>query len=176
MKPRIYTIGHSTRDMEEFLHILKTYKITQLVDVRTLPGSRKFPQYDKENMEVVLPKNGIAYNHKKNLGGLRKTHKESINMGWRNTSFRAYADYMQTDEFTEALQELMDLTEKDNTVIMCAEAVPWRCHRSFIGDALLIRDYEVLDIFSDKKTQAHKLTSFAVVDGLKITYPEYETE
>lgn len=172
MNKQIYTIGHSTRDMEEFLHILKTYKITQLVDVRTLPGSRKFPQYDKENMEVALPENGILYIHKKNLGGLRHTTKESINTGWHNKSFRAYADYMQTNEFTEALEELMSLSKAKTTVIMCAEAVPWRCHRSLIGDALLIRDYEILDIFSEKKTQAHKLTSFAKVDGLKITYPE----
>lgn len=176
MKKVLYTIGHSTRDMEEFLDILKAYDIEVLVDVRTLPGSRKFPQYDKENLELVLPKNGIEYVYMKKLGGLRHTTKASVNKAWRNKSFRAYADYMQTEEFKEALKELISYTKNKNCVIMCAEAVPWRCHRSLIGDAMLVRNYTVHDIFSTKKAQKHTLTSFAQVNGTSITYPQENTE
>lgn len=167
----IHTIGHSTRELEDFLHILKSYKIKQLVDVRTMPGSRRVPQFNLENLKPALEDEGISYLHLKKLGGLRSTNKSSINTGWRNKSFRGFADYMQTQEFEEGLEELVPLAKESSTVIMCAEAVPWRCHRSMIGDALLVRGFDVEDIFSEKKQEPHTLTSFAKVDELKITYP-----
>jgi uncharacterized protein (DUF488 family) len=167
----VYTVGHSTHELAEFIYILKSYKITLLADIRTMPGSRRVPQFNKENLEPALQAEGIQYIHIKKLGGLRKTTKDSVNTGWRNKSFRGFADYMQTAEFEEGLQELISLAKKSVTAIMCAEAVPWRCHRSLVGDALLARGFEVKDIFSEKKEADHKLTSFAKVDGQKITYP-----
>lgn len=170
-KSIIYTIGHSTHELKEFIAILKSYKITLLADIRTMPGSRRVPQFNKENLDPALQAEGLQYIHIKKLGGLRKTTKDSVNTGWRNKSFRGFADYMQTPEFEEGLQELISLAEKNVTAIMCAEAVPWRCHRSLVGDALLVRGFEVKDIFSEKKETDHQLTSFAEVDGQKITYP-----
>ena len=174
MKKTIYTIGHSTREWEEFVEILEAYGIEVLVDVRTVPKSRHVPQYNDEHMAEALPKEGIEYAHIKKLGGLRPAKKDSPNGGWRNKSFRGFADYMQTKDFFEGLDELMVLAKGKTTAIMCAEAVPWRCHRSMIGDALLVRGYEVTDIFSDHKAEPEKLTSFAVVDGQNIVYPPYE--
>lgn len=168
---RIYTIGHSTRNLEEFVAILGKYGITQLVDVRTVPRSRHVPQFNEDNLAEELPKFGINYKHLSKLGGLRHAKKDSINQGWHNASFRGYADYMQTDEFLAGVDELLELTGHKTTAIMCAEAVPWRCHRSMIGDALLVRGIEVIDIFDEDKVQPEKLTSFAKVDGLKISYP-----
>lgn len=171
MKKTIYTIGHSTRTLEELVDILNTYEITQLVDVRSIPKSRHTPQFNEENLSVELPNHKISYTHLKKLGGLRSTNKDSINQGWHNTSFRGYADYMQTDDFNKGMDELLKLASDNTTAIMCAEAVPWRCHRSMIGDALLVRDWQVLDIFDAKKTQQEKLTSFAKVNKHVITYP-----
>lgn len=171
-RPVIYTIGHSTRKMEDFTAILKRYNIRILADVRSMPGSNRVPQFNKENMEPALEAEGIHYTHIKALGGLRHTTKDSPNTGWRNKSFRGYADYMQTTDFEKGLEELIRETEKGLTAIMCAEAVPWRCHRSMVGDAMIIRGFDVEDIFTEKKEEPHKLTSFAKVDGLKITYPE----
>lgn len=171
-KLTIYTIGHSTHELEEFIALLKSYKISLLADIRTMPGSRRVPQFNRENLQPALEKEGIQYLHIKKLGGLRHTTKESVNTGWRNKSFRGFADYMQTAEFEEGLQELIVLAQKQVTALMCAEAVPWRCHRSLVGDALLVRGFEVKDIFSEKKEAEHKLTSFAEVDGKKIIYPE----
>lgn len=168
--PVIYTIGHSTRTMEEFIAILKAYHIQLLADIRTMPGSRRVPQFNQENMKPTLKSAGINYIHLKELGGLRHTTKDSVNTGWRNKSFRGFADYMQTPEFTKGLDELIQLAKKQTTAIMCAEAVPWRCHRSLVGDALLVRGFEVEDIFSEKKEQPHKLTSFAKVNDEKIIY------
>lgn len=168
----IYTIGHSTRSLEDFVHILKSYHIALLADIRTMPGSNRVPQFNKENMEPALEKEGIHYIHLKDLGGLRHTTKDSVNTGWRNKSFRGFADYMQTQEFEKGLEELIRLAGKQRTAIMCAEAVPWRCHRSLVGDALMIRGFEVHNIFSEKKEDIHKITSFAKVSGLKVTYPE----
>jgi uncharacterized protein (DUF488 family) len=167
----IYTIGHSTRPIDEFISLLNAYGIRQLVDIRTIPKSRHNPQFMQESLEKSLTAAGISYIYMKDLGGLRHSHKDSVNMGWRNRSFRSYADYMQTDAFKAAVEELITLTEKAPTAIMCAEAVPWRCHRSLVGDALLIRGVRVFDIMSATNAPEHKLTSFAHVDGTNITYP-----
>lgn len=167
----VYTIGHSTRELAEFIEILLAQKIELLVDVRSVPKSRYTPQFNEENLASKLPGRGIGYKHLASLGGLRHATKDSINLGWHNASFRGYADYMQTPEFASGIDELLALASDRVTAICCAEAVPWRCHRSLIGDALLIRNIEVLDIFDAKKVQAEKLTSFARVRGTKITYP-----
>jgi len=170
----VYTIGHSTRTEEELISTLQAFDVTLLVDVRTVPRSRHTPQFNEDHLSLVLPEHGIGYRHLAALGGLRHTTKESINTGWRNTSFRGYADYMQTPEFTAGVEELLAEAAGRTTAIMCAEAVPWRCHRSMVGDALLVRGVEVRDIFSESNWRPEKLTSFAVVDGTKITYPPVE--
>jgi uncharacterized protein (DUF488 family) len=167
----IYTIGHSTRELDEFVGILRAYKIGQLIDVRSVPKSSHTPQFNEDNLQNVLPKHEISYQHLEKLGGLRHTAKDSVNQGWHNASFRGYADYMQTNEFASGLEALLHLAKENTAVIMCAEAVPWRCHRSLIGDALLVRGHRVLDNFDARKTQAETLTSFARVGSLVITYP-----
>ncbi len=167
----IYTIGHSTRTLKEFLAILQHYSIKQLIDVRTVPRSRYVPQFNEANLSKSLKKNGIAYEHMTGLGGLRHAQKDSVNTGWHNASFRGYADYMQTDEFKVALEQLIDKAGTKATVIMCSEAVPWRCHRSLIGDALLIRKIQVMDIFDKDRVQEEKLTAFAKVKGRSVIYP-----
>ena len=167
----IYTIGHSTRSLQEFIQILKAYNISQLVDVRSIPKSHHTPQFNKEELEKDLPAQNITYHHLDLLGGRRHTTKKSINTGWHNASFRGYADYMQTPNFQTGIDQLIALARGKKTAIMCAEVVPWRCHRSMIGDALLIRDIDVIDIFDDKKTQSEKLTSFARAKGTNLTYP-----
>jgi len=169
---KIYTIGHSTHAIGEFIDILKAHHIEQVVDVRTIAKSRHNPQFGEQTLAVSLAEQQLKYLRLEKLGGLRPTMKDSINKAWRNKSFRGYADYMQTSEFTEGLHELIQLAKNGTTTIMCAEAVPWRCHRSLIGDALLLRDIEVIDIMNQKSTKPHTLTSFAVVDGLSLTYPE----
>lgn len=168
---RIFTIGHSTHKLEEFIDILSTHGIKQLVDIRTIPRSRHNPQFNGEDLALALPKSAITYQRLKELGGLRPTHKDSINTGWHNESFRGYADYMQTQPFLEGIDRLIGLAESNDLAIMCAEVLPWRCHRSLIGDALLIRGIEVLDIFSATKLLPHPITPFAQVDGLNISYP-----
>jgi hypothetical protein len=168
---RILTIGHSTHPFEEFVSLLRNYGVEQLVDVRTVPKSRHVPQFNLESLSVELPKRGIAYVHLKSLGGLRRAEKDSINTGWRNASFRGYADYMASDEFEQGIDRLIELSRTKPTVIMCAEAVPWRCHRSLIGDALLARGVQVEDIMSATSSRPHKLTEFAHVEGHRITYP-----
>ncbi|MHA6669442.1 DUF488 domain-containing protein [Homoserinimonas sp. A447] len=171
MTERIFTVGHSTHPIDEFVELLKAHGVEQLVDVRTIAKSRHNPQFGEDQLRENLPKNGIAYQRLEALGGLRHTTKDSVNGGWRNTSFRGYADYMQTDAFQAGLAELLALGDKKPTVIMCAEAVPWRCHRSLIGDALVVRGVEVLDIMTAKSAKPHTLRSFAKVDGTQITYP-----
>jgi uncharacterized protein (DUF488 family) len=167
-----YTYGFSNRPWETTVDILRVYAIERLVDIRTLPGSRYAPQYNQEHLVVALPEAGIEYVHLKSLGGLRKPNKElTVNAGWRNDSFRAYADYMQTPAFAEALQTAIALMREKRTVFVCTEAVPWRCHRSLVADALLIRGFEIGDIFDERKCEPHKLTPHARVDGLHITYP-----
>jgi len=167
----IFTIGHSTHPIDEFIALLKTYGIEQLVDVRTVPKSRYVPQFDSEALATALREQGIGYVHLKELGGLRHAKKDSINTGWRNVSFRGYADYMETEEFAKGIHRLVDLAKPKRTAIMCAEAVPWRCHRSLVGDALLVRGIAVEDIMSATSVRPHKLTEFAKVDGQQITYP-----
>jgi uncharacterized protein (DUF488 family) len=167
----VYTIGHSTHPMDEFIRILTVYKIEKIVDVRTIPKSRHNPQFNEEDLGNELRKQGIEYVRLEGLGGLRHTTKASINTAWKNASFRGYADYMQTPEFSRALEELIDLAKEKRIAIMCAEAVPWRYHRSLIGDALLIRNIKVEDIFNESASKPHLLTGWAKVDGNKITYP-----
>jgi len=167
----ISTIGHSTRPIEEFTGILHAHHIGQLVDVRTIPRSRHNPQFNRENLPGSLGTAGILYRHMPGLGGLRRPRKDSINTGWRNASFRGFADYMQTPEFREALQALISLAADAPTAIMCAEAVPWRCHRSLIADALLARGIPVQEILNAAHARPLSLTPFAVVQGGEVTYP-----
>ena len=167
----VLTIGHSTRPIEEFLDILRAHGVEQLVDVRTIPKSRRVPQFNQEALAAKLKAAGIAYVHVKELGGLRHAKKDSVNSGWRNASFRGYADYLGTAEFSAGLERLLELARAKRTAIMCAEAVPWRCHRSLIGDALLVRKVQVEDIMSATQRRAHTMTPFAKVCGVEITYP-----
>ncbi len=151
--------------------MLRAHAIERLVDVRTVPRSRRNPQFEQASLARALPAAGIDYRHMKALGGLRKARADSVNAGWRNASFRGYADYMQTPEFSAAIETLLAVAADKSTVVMCAEAVPWRCHRSLIGDALLVRGIEVCDIFSATQVKPHALTPFAAVEGLRVTYP-----
>lgn len=172
--PQLYTIGHSTRSIDEFIELLQTYDITQLVDIRSVPGSRRNPQYGQAALQQALEASGIRYAYLKALGGWRRGPSGPENAGWRNASFRSYADYMQTADFTAGVHELLTLAGTTPTAIMCAEAVPWRCHRSLVADALVVRDIETHDIMSKTNAPTHHLTSFAQVDGATITYPAYE--
>ncbi len=167
----IYTIGHSTHTIEEFLAILQAHGIQQLVDVRTIPRSRHNPQFNRESLPASLKKAGIAYRHMPGLGGLRHARPDSTNTAWRNASFRGYADYMQTADFHKNLEELIRLAAEKQTTIMCAEAVPWRCHRSLIADALTARGIPALEITSAKQAKPHALTPFAKVQGTEVSYP-----
>ena len=171
-KTVVYTIGHSTRQVDKFLEILKAYAIKLVADIRTIPKSRHNPQFNEDSLRESLLAADIAYLHIKGLGGLRPARKDSPNKAWKNASFRGFADYMQTAEFEESLGMLIEEAEKKTTVIMCAEAVPWRCHRSLIGDALLLRSVLVIHIMGLTSTREHHLTPWAVVKGKKITYPE----
>lgn len=170
----IFTVGHSTRPVEEFISLLSAHSIRQLVDVRTIPRSRHNPQFGQDQLGPTLERAGIHYLHMPALGGLRHARRDSLNTAWRNASFRGYADYMQTQPFADALEELIALACKCTTAIMCAEAVPWRCHRSLIADALLVRGIEAEEIASATRTQPHKLTPWAHVSGKTITYPGTE--
>ncbi len=169
--PTVLTIGHSTRAIEEFIRLLQAHAVTCVVDVRTVPRSRANPQFNRETLPASLKTAGIGYLHMAGLGGLRHTTRDSLNTGWRNASFRGYADYMQTPEFGKALDELIQLANRDRIALMCAEAVPWRCHRSLIADALLVRGIQTEDIMSATRRQVHVLTPFAKVRGFQITYP-----
>ncbi|HVY53400.1 MAG TPA: DUF488 domain-containing protein [Gammaproteobacteria bacterium] len=176
MPKKLYTIGHSTHSLEEFMEILQAHNIKQLIDVRTVPKSRHVPWSNSPQLKASLAKRKIAYKHLSALGGLRSTNKNSINGAWRNKSFRGYADYMQTENFFTGLKILMQfIKDKQNVVIMCAEAVPWRCHRSLIADALLVRNYKVWHIYSRTSVKLHKMTSFSKVDRskrpIKVYYP-----
>lgn len=167
----VYTVGHSTRTIEVFIVLLDSVAIQTVIDVRTIAKSRHNPQYGETELGASLSDVGIAYRRMSGLGGLRHTTSASINQAWENRSFRGYADYMQTTEFTESLHELIRIAETKRTVIMCAEIVPWRCHRSLIGDALTVRGISVIDLIDVGKPRAHRLTSFAHVDGHTVTYP-----
>jgi uncharacterized protein (DUF488 family) len=170
------TIGHSTLRIETFVEVLRENGVRVLADIRTVPKSRHNPQFAQENLKPALEAAGIKYHWFRDLGGLRHTRKDSINTGWRNTSFRGYADYMQTPEFEQALDDLIALARERRTAIMCAEAVPWRCHRSLIADALLVRGIDAEEIASNTSTRRHTLTSFAQVDGTRIVYPQQNAE
>ncbi len=167
----ILTVGHSTRSIDEFLEILRAHGIQRLVDVRTIPKSLRVPQFNSESLAASLRGQVIDYLHLKSLGGLRHPKKDSVNLGWRNASFRGYADYMATDEFRASLERLLQLAREKRTAIMCAEAVPWRCHRSLIGDALLVRGVHVEDIMSATSIRSHEMTPFAKIEGLNVVYP-----
>jgi uncharacterized protein (DUF488 family) len=169
--PIVLTIGHSTRTLEAFIALLQAHGTTRVVDVRTVPRSRHNPQFNKASLPRALRKAGLGYVHLPGLGGLRHAQRDSVNIGWRNASFRGYADYMQTPEFKQSLDELVQLASQAQVVLMCAEAVPWRCHRSLIADALLIRGIRTEDIMSATRRQVHTLTPFAQVRGTTITYP-----
>ena len=167
----LFTIGHSTRSLEEFVAILKAHGICVLADVRTVPRSRHVPQFNTETLGHDLSGRGIEYVHLPSLGGLRKASPDSTNLAWRNSRFRAYADYMQTPAFQAGLEELIPIASIKPTAIMCAEAVPWRCHRSLIADALIARGWQVIDLMSERSAKPHKLTEFAHVEGTRVTYP-----
>jgi uncharacterized protein (DUF488 family) len=172
----LFTVGHSTRSWVELVELLKTWRIEQLVDVRTVPRSRAVPWFWDRRMAVALPKVGIKYVHLAALGGLRRARKDSSNTGWRNASFRGYADYMQTEEFDAGLRELNDLRKQRRTCVMCSEAVWWRCHRRMIADAETARGIPVRHIMSATAAKPHEITPFAVVKKRRgrppaITYP-----
>lgn len=166
----IWTIGHSTRSIEEFLNLLAAARISQLVDVRSFPGSHKFPQFNKDTLVTSLPEYNIQYIHLKNLGGRRKARTNSQNKVWRHSSFRGYADYMETSAFKEALESLKHLALENNTAIMCAEAVWWRCHRSMLSDALKAQDWKVMHIMGKNNFKEHPYTKPAKIVSGKLCY------
>lgn len=171
-KLSIFTIGHSTRSIEEFTELLRIYNIKEIVDVRSIPRSRYNPQFNEDTLEQSLKQNNIKYMHLKKLGGLRHSKKDSTNLGWHNTSFRGFADYMATPEFSEGLEALTKIASARETAIMCAEAVPWRCHRSLIADALIKKGWLVQDIMSNTTVTKHRLTPFLKVNKGLLVYPE----
>jgi uncharacterized protein (DUF488 family) len=166
-----FTVGHSTRPVDAFIGLLAAHGITQLVDVRTVPRSRHNPQFETQALATSLATAGIDYALAPGLGGFRRTSATSPNGAWRNLSFRGYADYMLTPEFNESLVAVLELLKTDRVALMCAEAVPWRCHRSLIADALLVRGHVACEIASPTRLQPHRLTPFARVDGETLTYP-----
>ena len=168
---KVLTVGHSTRPIEAFIELLVAHGVTQLVDVRTVPRSRHNPQFNEDALPAPLAAANIGYAHASGLGGFRPTTPDSPNAGWRNLSFRGYADYMQSTDFAANLRSVIELARTDRVALMCAEAVPWRCHRSLIADALLVHGVTACEIVSPKRLQAHKLTPFARVRGEEITYP-----
>ncbi len=168
---QIYTIGHSTHSIEDFIALLKAHAIELLIDIRTVPKSRHCPQFNQEELKRLLKKNKIGYRHRKDLGGFRHSLKDSVNRGWINASFRGYADYMQTPAFEKALEKLKTIAQKKRSVLMCAEAVPWRCHRSLIADALTVHKWKVFHIQSKKTAKRHKRTSFLKIKKGKLIYP-----
>jgi len=167
----VFTIGHSTRSIEEFVQLLEAHGIERLIDIRTVPRSRTNPQFNRDTLPASLKNAGIEYLHMPELGGLRHARPDSPNTAWRNDSFRGYADYMQTPEFAEAIERLMEIGARKQVAIMCAEAVPWRCHRSLVADALTARGISVQDILTATRRQLHKLTPFARVEGTRVWYP-----
>lgn len=169
--PIVLTIGHSTRPIEEFIRLLAAHNVACVADVRTIPRSRHNPQFNADTLPASLKAAGISYRHLAGLGGLRHTTAASVNTGWRNASFRGFADYMQTSEFERALETLIKQAGRRQVALMCAEAVPWRCHRSLIADALMVRGIPVEHIMNLTRRQSHVLTPFAKVSGRQITYP-----
>ena len=172
----VFTIGHSTRSLPEFVEILRTWGVALVVDVRSVPRSRHNPQFNKETLPAALKQEGVGYVHMPGIGGLRRPSRDSVNTAWRNESFRGYADFMQTKEFTEQLLHVMALARQNCIALMCAEALPWRCHRSLVADALVVRNVRVQHIISKDSVIGHQLTEWAHVEGTKITYPLYAKE
>jgi len=169
--PHVLTVGHSTRTWKTFLDLLRAHRVKRVIDVRSIPRSRHNPQFDRATLSKKLRAARIGYVHLRKLGGLRHARRDSPNTGWRNASFRGFADYMQTSDFEVGLHRLLKLAEQKRSAIMCAEAVPWRCHRSLIADALTVRGIRVDDIISMKRSQVHSLIPFARVQGHRVTYP-----
>lgn len=169
--PVVLTIGHSTHTLEAFIKLLHAHDVKRLIDIRTIPRSRRNPQFNRETLPNSLKAAGITYTHISGLGGLRRPRPDSPNTGWRNASFRGFADYMQTPEFKKNLETLIELTKHEQVALMCAEVLPWRCHRSLIADALLVRKIKVEHIMSEKQRQPHRLTPWAAVNDTCITYP-----
>jgi uncharacterized protein (DUF488 family) len=167
----VFTIGHSTRTTEDFIRLLKAHGVQRVLDVRTIPRSQHNPQFDRGHLSPALHRARIHYRHMPGLGGLRRPRHDSTNVGWRNASFRGYADYRQTSTFRESLARCIELARREQVVLMCAEALPWRCHRSLIADALLVRGIQVSEITSRVRTRPHLLTTWAHVTGTRITYP-----
>jgi uncharacterized protein (DUF488 family) len=172
MQSLINTIGHSTLPVDEFLRILHAHGIAQVIDIRTIPKSRYNPQFNSDQLSASLQASGIGYRHMPGLGGLRHARPDSINTAWRNASFRGFADYMQTEDFQQSLSSLIDAARRSPIAILCAEAVPWRCHRSLVADALVVRGIPVQHILGATRAQSHTLTPFAKVDGAAIVYRE----
>jgi uncharacterized protein (DUF488 family) len=167
----IFTVGHSTRPIAQFIELLTAHGVQRLEYVRTIPQSRHNPQFGREQLSASLERAGIHYTHMPGLGGLRRPRKDSINTGWRNASFRGYADYMQTPPFEETLNRCIELANAEQIALMCAEAIPWRCHRSLIADALLARGIDAREITNTTDARPHALTPWARVQGTKVTYP-----
>jgi uncharacterized protein (DUF488 family) len=174
--PTLFTVGHSTHPLEALVAMLTAHGVKTVADVRRYPKSRKFPQFNDEALAVDLPRAGLRYVSIPALGGRRRPAKDSVNNGWRSEGFRGYADYMLTPEFEAGVEALARVATDAPTAIMCAEAVPWRCHRSLIADAMLVRGWRVLDIMSAKAATPHELTPFARVEGMKIIYPKGNDE
>ena len=167
----LYTIGHSTRTTRELVELLRAHGVKQVVDIRIMPKSRHNPQFNRPALSRSLRAAKIGYRHLKALGGLRHARPDSINLGWRNASFRGYADYMQTEDFAAGLARLEQVAARRPTVIMCAEALPWRCHRSLIADALTVARWRVLHIQNRKTVRSHKRTPFLRVRSGRLVYP-----
>jgi uncharacterized protein (DUF488 family) len=167
----IWSLGHSTRPIEAFVALLTAHGVERLVDIRTIPQSRRHPHFGQASLSRSLAEAGIGYTHLRGLGGLRKPSPSSINTAWQHSGFRGYADYMQTPEFAAALEELLAIAGRERVAVMCAEAVPWRCHRQLLADALVARGVEVREIESPTKTRAHVLTQWARVKDERVTYP-----
>ncbi len=166
-----FSLGHSNRSLEELVELLAGAGVALVADVRTAPGSRRLPHFGRVALAAELPRHGIEYLHLPELGGLRRPRPDSPNTGWRNPSFRGYADYMQTDEWRAGLERLIELGRDRSVAMMCAEAVPWRCHRSLIADALVARGFSVLHLIGPRQTRYHTMTPLARVAGDRITYP-----
>jgi len=171
-KPCIFTVGHSTRSIDEFVELLRVHGVKGIADIRSIPRSRHNPQFNTDVLEHSLLQEHMSYKHIKELGGLRRARKDSLNLGWRNASFRGFADYMATPEFSQGLETLIEIARAKETAIMCAEAVPWRCHRSLIGDALTKKGWVVRDIMSRAVAKRHLLTPFLKTRKGQLIYPE----
>lgn len=168
--PTIYTIGHSTHNLHDFINMLQSFNIRNLVDIRNFPGSRKFPQFNKEPLDNSLREHGIHYLHLQELGGRRKVQKDSKNNRWHNASFRGYADYMETESFKKGISTLTTIAIKHPTAYMCSEAVWWRCHRSMVSDYLKAKGWTVLHIMAVGKAEEHPYTSPARIIGDRVVY------